>query len=852
MIKTIKRRTEYLNNPIGIDIIKPVLMWQVIDAQRQIGFEIRSHINGETQPIIAAESDSMRCEYPYPLKSRDLICWEIRAKDENGEFGEWSESAFFEMGLHNKSDWQAKWISGNYKHSPSPKVRYPADYFKKNFSFCDDCVKARLYISAQGCFVVYINGKRVGDDILSPGATCSDKRVHYFTYDVTEQIKSGENKLEITLADGFYASSTGCFMNAKTYGFEPKLIMQLEITGKSGETLTICSNSSFSWSNDGQLVFADVMQGEIYDANKVPTFGGFAKECECDALLCASNNVTPKEQEVFEARELIHCPNGQRVLKFPQNIAGYVEMKINAKEGTKTVLYFGEKLDENGCFTTKNICLNGEYDKVRFQRVEYISNGKNESYKPQFAVFGFQYVLIESEDELLPENFKAIAVYSDMESTMEFSCSDETINKIYKNTLWSVKGNFLDVPTDCPTRERAGWTGDARLFFNSGNFMFDQAAFFRKWITDVTDNQKENGMVYNINPSKPNGSAFYEWISMEGSCGWGDAIIAIPYRYYLRYGDDRLIKENWQNIKLCFDFYKKRMGKRNIFSLNYSKAGVGKYLCGVGRDFGEWTEPDDCAPSKLSLLMPNPEEATAYLHQSAKHMAKMAVLVGEPELASEYKEIADNTKAAYRKFFLSPKAKKSKRMCKYIRPLAMELCEGVEKERCLQAAVELNKHRNYKIGTGFLSTESFFEVLTKNGYGDEAYKTLINPDLGWKKEIDQCATTIWENWDDSASLNHYSKGSVCEYFISTLCGIKMTGEENFFSISPHTIKSIDSICARYHSIYGTVESGWARENGNLIYNISIPCNCTGLLTLPDGTKHNLSCGEHSFELKETK
>ena len=394
-----------------------------------------------------------------------------------------------------------------------------------------------------------------------------------------------------------------------------------------------------------------------------------------------------------------------------------------------------EKLDENGNFTYKNI-NSKEYTESHFQTVDFICSGKEETYKPRFTVMGFQYVLLKDwPEEVKPEKFTAIAVYSDMEQTFAFTCSDADVNKIVENTSWSVKDNFLDVPTDCPTRERAGWTGDAQLFFNTGNYMMDQRAFFRKWMRDVADCQKANGMVYNINPSNPSGSALYEWVSMEGSSGWGHAMILIPYYYWKRYGDDSLIRQLWDHMEQCFRFYHQRMGKRNILSLfSPKRSSYDKYLSACGRDFGEWTEPKDCAPPILSLMVPAPEEATAYHSYSARLMAEMAKHLCK-DVADVYEEIADKTEETYNYYFVQNGNVESNRMCKYVRPCALGLARGEARQKLMSKLVELNRQRAYRIGTGFLTTPFVLTLLTQAGAGDDAFKILTNPAFGWVQQI---------------------------------------------------------------------------------------------------------------------
>lgn len=849
MIHAVALLTEYMENPMGIDSCSQRLSWKVSGAKKQSAFEVRVSINGGnwiSQGKI--RTDIMHVSLKLKFKSRDIVHWQVRLTDENGKEGKWSERAIFEIGLLSASDWKAEWIMGDYEHDKGEKVRYPVDYFKKLFHLDKEVKKARLYITACGMYEAQVNGKKVGNQVLTPGSTAFQKRVHYQTYDVTNLFSQGEQELTIELADGFYASRKGVFGKAKHFGYEPKVCAQLEITYTDDSVGIIGTNRTFLWSNDGPIRYADQKDGEVVDYNYVLKYTGHARETFYSGIVCASNNVPVTENERFVNPKVIECPDGKMVLDFGQNIAGYMEVNLQGRKGHKCSMVFGERLDEEGNFSYTNISWEGEYTTCHFQTNDIICDGQRHTYKPKFTVMGFQYVLLlDWPEEIQAENFTAIALYSKMSTTFTFNSSDAGLNQIVKNTFWSVKGNFLDVPTDCPTRERAGWTGDAQLFFNTGNYMMDQRAFFRKWMRDVADCQKENGLVYNINPANPNQPAIIEWLSVEGSAGWGDAMIMIPYYYWKRYGDDLLIQEFWSEMERCFAFYKRRIGKRNLLSLFRPKhSKYDKYLCACGRDFGEWTEPDDCAPPKAKMIIPMVEEATAYMAYTANLMRKMASHLGKKADAEEYKEIAVNTTKAYNYYFVQGGDVASNRMCKYVRPCGLGLAQGKSREKLLRKIVELNRERDYKIGTGFLATPFVFEMLSEAGESDDAFRMLMNPELGWMQQVNLGATTVWENWTPDASLNHYSKGACCQWIFDCLCGVKLDGRENHFVIEPHIVSQLDKIVFSYDSAYGIVESGWEKAEEGYIFRIVIPANCEAEIRLPGKEMQVLGAGTYEF------
>lgn len=848
-MKTYDLKTAYMRNPMGLDDLHPQLSWKTKDGKKQTAFKIEVSVNDKPWKLMEERrSDSMKTSYSLPLESRDRILWRVAVADENGVYDSWSQPAFFEMGLLEKKEWKASFIMGNYEHSKSPKVRYPVDCFKKTFRIKkENLVRARLYITACGLYETKINGTKVGDAVLTPGSTAFQKRVHYQTYDVTDLLKD-ENVWTMELADGFYASATGVFDSTKVYGYEPKFMAQMEVFYQSGEHEVFVSDASMQWSNDGSIRYADMKNGERIDLGRSPSYSGRARVTSYEGMVCASNNDAAKEHEKFSNPTIVHCPDGHTVLDFGQNIAGYVKLSVKGEKGAKCRMVCGEKLDTNGNFTVENIAWKANYDTCRFQSVDFVCDGVRHDYKPKFTIMGFRYVLLlDWPEDVDAGRFSAIAVYTDMDTKFSFTSSDAMLNRIVKNTFWSVKGNFMDVPTDCPTRERAGWTGDAQLFFNTGNYMMDQRAFFRKWMRDVADCQKGNGLVYNVNPTGGKKSGLIEWISMEGSAGWGDAMVTIPYYFWKRYGDDCLIRENWQAMEKCIAYFSSRMGKRNLFSLfSPKRSKYDKYLVASGRHFGEWTEPDDCAPSQKMLLLPMVEEATAYLSYAARLMEEMADYLGKESQAKHYKQIADRTKEAYNYYFVQNGDITSKRMCKYVRPCGLELAEGQARQRLLQKIVKLNQERSYRVGTGFLSTPFVFPLLTEAGASDDAFRMLMNPEIGWIQQIKQGATTVWENWTDDASLNHYSKGACCQWLFDTLCGIKMDGRENHFVIDPHPVSQLDSISMEYDSAYGKVSSAWFRTDGKVNFRISIPSNCVADVILPDGSTYVCKCGEYNF------
>ena len=849
-MKAINLKTEYLINPIGIDLRHPRLFWNCEGGTNQTAYRIVAKTD---EQIVwdsgKITSESMHADYPNDLASRQRVEWSVTLWDETDSEGEPSETAFFETGLLSASDFRAKWISGNYR--VNPKKRYPVDCFKKEFS-ARNVAKARLYITACGLYEALVNGKRVDDFVLAPGHTDYTKRIQLQTYDVTELLENGENVITVELADGWYRGSCGAWGLRNQYGTQTKLYAQLEITDKSGNKAVIGTDQTWAWSNDGKIRFADNKDGEIVEAWRTPSYGGFAKETKCDVTPVSSNNVPVTEHERFSVQKVITTPGGAKVLDFGQNIAGYISFAVMAKKGQKIKLRFGEMFDENGEFTQKNFqCANKKRTRVTpLQQIEYYCKDGSNEYKTKFAIFGFQYVLIESDVEWKKEDFTAVSVCSDMEETLSFYSSNELLNKLVQATRWSAKNNHADVPTDCPTRERHGWTGDAQIFCNTASYLFNYAPFARKYVSDMIDGQRKNGKFRQITPK---GGVDFYMDFMDGSAGWSDAGVLIPYRIYKRYGDQKILKNSYAAMKKYADFKIKTLGKWYPTAV---RTGIDrkyrKYISNYGQSYGEWAEPTEVHITGFrDFACPHPEETTAYIVYLLQTMAEIAEVLGKQDDKKRFSEYAEKAKIGYGKLIECPKfSLDTDRQAKLVRPLYMGLLNEKQAEFAKKRLITALEHYDWRLGTGFLSTPFILYVLEDIDV-EYAYRLLENEQMpGWLFMPKMNANTIWESWEGTqaqggiASLDHYSKGAVLEWVVSEMCGIQVSGE-NEFTIAPKAGGHFTFAKCEYQSVYGKVKSDWRRENGKTVYMISVPANTTAKVVLLSGEK-TLTAGEYEF------
>ena len=846
-MKAIQLKTEHLIDPIGVDFTAPRLFWNCEGGRKQTAYQIVAA--DDSGSVLwdsgRVESTAMCAKWdgaPVPPKTK--VLWKVRLWDETDTAGEWAKAAF-ETGIHT---WSAKWITGDYP--VNKKERYPVDCFRKAFRAAE-VKKARLYITACGLYEAAINGRRVGDFVCAPGITDYRKRVQYQTYDVTALLQDGENALTVQLADGWYRGSCGAWGLKNQYGTETKLLAQLELTCADGSIQVITSDESWNWSNDGSIRFADNKDGEIVDARKEPTYSGKAKVANHSVMPTASNNVPVTEHERLKAK-LITTPSGKTVLDFGQNIAGYAEFTVTAHAGEKIKLRFGELLDADGEFTQKNIQCSNKKITTPLQQVIYTCKEGENHYKTTFAIFGFQYVLVETDAAFQPENFTAIAVYSDMERTGFFESSNALLDKFVENTVWSAKNNHADLPTDCPTRERHGWTGDAQIFCPTASYLFDYLPFAEKYLTDLYDWQKKNGCLPQIAPE--GGTDFY-MRAMNGSVGWADAGVLMPYVLWKQYSDKSVLKKYLPGMRRYAKFMQNRCGKWYPTAKHTGLRGEDKkYLSNYGQAYGEWAEPEsvhhmtwkDCA-------VPHPEVATAYTAHVMDCMAEMESALGNEKEANSYRDFAAGCRRSYQALRRTPAySLDTDRQAQLVRPLAFDLLDEKQTAYAQKRLISALEHFSWRIGTGFLSTPLILSVLTDIDL-ESAYRVLENEEMpGWLFMPKSGATTIWEAWEGNAtenggiaSLNHYSKGAVVAWLFDTMCGIRVDGE-NHFVIAPHPGGHFTHAKAVYDSVYGKVESGWEKTTDGWKYTVTVPANCTAELRLLEKNPVTLESGTYIF------
>ena len=746
----------------------------------------------------------------------------------------------------------AKWIS--FDGDVDPSKRYPASEFRKTFRLSADEVSGdRLLITACGLYRVTVNGMPVSEDILEPGPGEYGERIDVRDYPLDGLLRAGENELRITLGDGWYRGCSGIDGTRNLFGTETAV--KLSVERRDGSVLFM-SDERFEASQSGPIRFNDLEQGEIYDARmeNISDWRPVRLSTLSAGALAISDCAPIREHEHFRGRSFT-TPAGEQVLDFGQNLAGYVCFRLNAHEGDKIVLRHGETLDERGCFTQANYDP-GERNKEGGipQKIEYIcKEGRNE-YRPSFSVFGFRYAKIETDIDLSEAVFEAVAVYSEMPRTGWFRCSDERVNRLVENSLWSMRSNFCGIPTDCPTRERAGWTGDAGIFADTGLFLADCGRVYRKWLRECRFRQSPEGIVENIAPKNAPGGFIQRLI--RGSAGWGDAVVTVAMALYRVYGDQTVLEENYDMMKHWVDFCTRRARRsrlKNLFRHNPYR----RYTVDTGMHFGEWCEPDvDSVTAMKSIFTKGaPELATAWFSRSARLLSEAAGILNKEEERVKYAEIAEKAALAWREIGTEKGIIRSDRQADYVRALAFGLLKGDEAAR---AAVELDRlvrENGYKLNTGFLSTPFLCPVLSEHGYAETAYRLLLQSECpSWLYEVEKGATTIWEKWDGIRpdgtvhdSLNHYAYGSVCGWLFSGVCGILW--QNGTLTLKPQPDPLLRFAKAEWDSPAGRIASRWEYgEDGKISFAFSLPAGLSAVLLLPDGKKESIPAANHAQQL----
>ena len=853
---------EYRTNPLGIDVLQPRLSWQLESNQRgarQTAYRIlaaASEISLSEGSVLwdsgkVALDQSVHVVYGGPeLGSGQRVYWKVLVWDEAGREAE-STHAWWEMGLLRRTDWQAQWIGAFFLGGP--RTTSPAPYLRKEFRITKPVLSARLHATALGLYECYLNGMRVGDALLTPGWTDYNKHIQYQVYDVTELIQSGTNAWGAILGDGWGVGHIA-WVGRQRYTDRPLLLAQIVLTYSDGSKEIIATDNSWKVTQ-GPILESDMLMGESYDARRELTgwcepgyedASWWSAEVFADhgAALVATNGPVIRRQEELRPVKIHKIPdfvNPRWIFDLGQNMVGWIRLCVQGEKGTTVSIRYAEVLNPDGTLYTANLrtARNTDYYTLK--------GGEEEIWEPRFLFHGFRYVeLLGFPGTPTEETLTGIVVHSDIPPTGTFECSDPLINQLQHNIVWGQKGNFVDVPTDCPQRdERLGWTGDAQVFIRTAAFNMNVAGFFTKWTRDLEDAQFPDGAYPAV---APNPAA---WSIGDGGPAWADAGVICPWTIYQCYGDIRLLEARYASMQRFIEFLSQT-----------SQNGLRCYAEYKGwHGFGDWLALDGSngreGGTSKELI------GTAFFAYSSHLLARISGILGKDEDAERYENYSRQAREAFVKHFvLSDGTLKGGTQTSYVLALHFDLLPADLRSRAVAELVRNIEQRDNHLSTGFVGTPYLNGVLSEMGHLDTAYALLKQTTWpSWLYSVTQGATTIWERWDGWThdkgfqdqgmnSFNHYAYGAVGAWMYAVVGGIDLDpcqpGYKNII-MHPQPGGNLTSARTELRSMYGLIKSEWALNQHTFDWRITVPANSTATVYVPAKDASQVTENGHVIE-----
>lgn len=776
---------------------------------------------------------SVLVPWPFePLRSRERRTWRVR-----GDGSDWSAPSVVEVGLLSPDDWSARWIE------PDEDERRP-HLLRHEFTL-DRPGDGRLHATAHGIYECFLNGTRVGDIELAPGFTAYDHHLHVQTYDVGDLLVEGPNTWEVALSDGWFRGRNGAGQETDGYGTTLAFLGQLEV----GDAVV---GTGPDWvSTTGPLVSADLMAGQVEDRRIEPGPWRPVRVVDHD-LARLGTSPAPPVRRVEELRPVSVTRLGpdRQVVDLGQNVNGWVRLHDLGPAGTEVTLLHGEALGPDGDVDTEHLDF-GERKLRQEDRV--VSAGRPGGvFEPRHTTHGFQFVRIDGHPHrLTPDDVTGVVVHTDLRRTGWFRCSDDRLNRLHEIADWAFRDNACDIPTDCPQRERSGWTGDWQVFFPTAAFLYDVAGFSWKWLRDLAVEQQPDGLLPNMvpDPRRPRGAGDPRWTGMLGSSGWGDACVLVPWELYRAYGDELVLAELWPTMVRWLR-YAAHAARTKHHPSRDGTAPHEAFLWDGGWHWGEWCEPDQGIGDRHFFEIDQGHVGSAFLHHSARLAAGIGRLLGHD--VAELDELAAGALDAWRTEYvgedggLTPDTQAN-----HVRALAFDLVPDELREQTADRLVELIREAGDHLSTGFLATPYLLPTLADTGHLDVAYDVLLqDTPPSWLAMVDRGATTVWEEWegidDDGrahASLNHYSKGAVVSFLHRYVAGIRLEEPAyRRFRVEPTPGGGITWAEAVHDSPYGRIESSWRLDDGTFRLTVTVPPGTSATVVLPDGSEHEVGPG----------
>lgn len=833
----VKLRCEHIVNPLGIDAPSPRLSWQCNDntpGAAQTAYQILVDMDSATVANGVGRmwnsgkisSDSILVNYKGPrLLPFTKYYWTIIEWDQNGKVSEHAPVALFETGMMSAANWQGEWISDG-----NPIDYKPAPYFRKAVNIEKKVKSARAYIAVAGLYELYVNGKKIGNRMLDPMYTRFDRRTLYATLDITGDLVQGKNAFGLLLGNGWYnlQSKAVWYFDKAPWRSRPKFCMDVRIIYTDGSSEVISTDQNWK-THDSPLTFNSIYTGERYDARlEIPNWCDASfddgKWKESTLTGAPSKNIVSQQLQPIRVVEELHPILVKKldpttyVYSFPRNIAGITKLSVKGPAGTTIELKHGEKLYDNGHVDIRSISEHARpvpEDPDPFQTDIYTLKGVGEeTFSPHFNYKGFQYVEVKTSEPLAldEKNLLALVMHSDVESVGNINTANDLVNKIFKATNYSYLNNLHGYPTDCPHREKNGWTGDAHTAIETALYSFDGITIYEKWLNDHLDEQLPNGVLPCIIPSSGWG---YHWAN---GTDWVSSIAIIPWQIYQFYGDKTLLERTYEGIKSYVDLLERK-----------SKDGL------INWALGDWSPIKE--ESNVEFI------ASLFFYNDANILSKSAKLFGKVEDQNKYAQLAEKIKSAINNKFLNPisgvyvNGTQTEQSAALFYQIVPENVKSLVVENLVKRVHERNDHMD----VGLLGAKTLFNALSENGYSDLAFTLLAqktHPSFGYY--VDKGATTLYEGWNldknDVPSLNHIMFGECAAWLYKGIVGIfpdpAAPGFKNII-LRPSFIQNLNRAEGEHESPYGKIEASWKRIGGKISYKVVVPPNSTATLFLPE-------------------
>jgi len=875
-MRIVALRTELLDSPLGVSTRTPEFDWRVVDGAsdaRQASFRIE--VQDADSGRLRWDSGEVESALPYghgyagePLSSSTVYRWRVRVHDDDGRPSDWSEWATFETAKLDAAEFTASWIA--LREDP------PADdssvmSFRRDLDLPSRVVRGRAIVSACGWYKLFVNGLDLTGTALVPRWTPMDHLVEYQVVDVTEAFREGGNTVGIAVGDGRYRGGLSAFDRRRTYGDRLQAFAQIELDLADGSRVVLQTDESWS-AGRGAIVHSDPMRGEVRDLI-LPFLDWLSGDlpdrfAAVEARPAPTGRLVPESvPQVTDIAELVPetittAPSGAQLVDFGQNLAGVVRVRLTGADGTRVRITYSELISAAGEIETAYMFMDPEYP--RYFRDEVVLDGSEHVFQPWFSIQGFRHVAIEGAQPLTIDDIRAVVLSTDLPSTGSFQCSDPRLERLEQNVRWSLRSNFTDTPTDCPTRERAGWTGDLQVFAETATLLVDAQAYLRMYLRNVEAEQLPDGRIPPYIPSETSafsGPLLGTLDDVSSSVGWGDVSVMTPWDVYLAYGDRAVLERQYET------------GKRWVASLEHLAAAgprpdqaptraphaLDRWIVDRGFHWGEWLRPGEGPEAfQRSLIFGRPVVATAYFAHSSRLLAETAAVLGLDDERQHYASQADTIRTAWRHAFVGPDGRIGEdRQDDYVRALAFGLLETQDEAAALGRLVALIEADDMHLGTGFLSTGLLLPTLTAHGRPDIAYRILLQETSpSWLAQVELGATTIWETWDGyhpdgrpKESHNHYALGAVVSWLYHAVAGLQPTAPGwAQLRVDPMIGGGLTRASASVSTPYGQVSSAWTLNDGFVELEVEVPSGVRAVVVLPEQDV-TVGSGTHRFNYR---